>query len=117
MTTYPQEQIEALKNYCSKLSAFVENGVTFLHLEGLRLPRGCTPESCDALLCPSERDGYPSRLYLSVQVSSGCTRNWNVSNARIGEKNWYAFSWRVALTAPTLTQILIEHLKGFTRAS
>lgn len=112
---YPQEQIEELKAYCSKLAALPEGGITFLHMEGLRMPEGCTPAVCDALLCPVDREGYPSRLYLSVQVSSAYTQNWNVSGARIGEKNWYAFSWKLTLSSPTLAQILVEHLKGFTR--
>jgi hypothetical protein len=112
---YPKEQIEELKSYCSKLYAFVEGGVTFLYLEGLRLPDGCNPKVCDALLCPVARDGYPSRLYLSAQVAGPYTRNWNVSNARIGEKNWFAFSWTVKLTSPTLAQMLVAHLTGFTK--
>lgn len=111
----PQDQIEDLKRYCAKLTALTEGGVTFFHLEGLRLPAGCTPQTCDALLCPVEREGYPSRLYFSVQVTSPYTRNWNVSNARIGEKNWFAFSWKVALSAPTLIEILIGHLEGFAK--
>ena len=112
---YPKEQTDELKSYCSKLSAFTEGGVTFLYLEGLRLPAGCDPQVCDGLLCPVPRDGYPSRLYLLVQVKSPYTRNWNVSNARIGEKNWFAFSWKVELASPTLVQILVTHLTGFTR--
>jgi hypothetical protein len=113
--TYPQEQIDELKGYCDKVSALPEGGVTFLYLQGLRLPAGCEPAVCDGLLCPMERDGYPSRLYLSVQVRSGYTRNWNVSNARIGEKNWFAFSWRANPANPTLAQILISHLTGFIK--
>jgi hypothetical protein len=71
---------------------------------------------CDALLRPFPgADGYPSQLYFSVLVSSPYTRNWNVSNARICEKNWFAFSWKVNLSSPTLAQILIAHLTGFAK--
>lgn len=112
---YPKEQTDELKHYCSKLSAFTEGGVTFLYMEGLRLPVGCDPQVCDALLCPVPREGYPSRLYFLVQVKSPYTKNWNVSNTRIGEKNWFAFSWKVELASPTLVQILVAHLTGFTR--
>ena len=115
MTEYPREQLDELKRYCRKLSAFEEGGITFLFMEGLRLPAGCDPQECDALLCPAPRDNYPSRLYLSVQVASQYTRNWNTSNARIGEKNWFAFSWKVELSSPTLVEILMAHLAGFTR--
>jgi hypothetical protein len=112
---YPKEQTDELKSYCSKLSAFTEGSITFLYMEGLRLPIGCNPQVCDGLLCPVQREGYPSRLYVSAQVESPYTRNWNVSNARIGEKNWFAFSWKVELASPTLVQILVAHLTGFTR--
>ncbi|MBZ5686469.1 MAG: hypothetical protein LAP86_15680 [Acidobacteriia bacterium] len=113
---YAKEQIEALKGYCSKVRALAEGNDTYLHLEKLRLPEGCEPRECDALLRPFPgADGYPSQLYFSVQVSSSYTRNWNVSNVRICEKNWFAFSWRVTPSSPTLGQILVGHLTGFTK--
>ena len=52
------------------MGALQEGGITFISLEGLRLPQGCDPPACDALLCPAPRDGYPSRLFLSVKVKS-----------------------------------------------
>ncbi len=112
---YSQEQIEQLKGYCTKLGSLSEGGVMLFHMEELRLPAGCTPASCDALLCPVPRDGYPSRLYFSALVGGRYTRNWNVSNARIGEKNWFAFSWRVDLVQPTLAELLLAHLNGFVK--
>ena len=112
---YPREQIEELKQYCRKLSAVTEGGVTYLHFEGLRLPSGCQPAECDALLCPGPRDNYPSRLYFSTQIQGPYTRNWNASNARIAERNWFAFSWRVDIPSLTLTQLLIAHLNGFAK--
>ena len=112
---YPKEQTDALKGFCVKVSALVEQNITYFYLEGLRLPDGCEPRVCDALLCPVPRDNYPSRLFLSVRVKSPYDRNWNVTDARIGEKNWHAFSWKVELANPTLAQILTEHLTGFVR--
>jgi hypothetical protein len=110
---YPKEEIAELKRYCRKISTLTESSVTFLYLAELRLPAGCQPQVCDALLCPVQRDGYPSRLFMSVQVTSPYARNWNVTNARIGEKNWFAFSWRVLPSARTLPQMLVAHLEGF----
>lgn len=113
---YPQEQIDELKRYCSRVSALTEGNGTFLHLEQLRLPDGCEPAVCDALLRPfTGGDGYPSQLYFSVLVKSPYTRNWNVSNARLCEKNWFAFSWKVSPVSPTLVKILVAHLTGFTK--
>jgi hypothetical protein len=111
---YPKEQTDELKGYCKKVSSLPESGIDFLYLEELRLPAGCTPAICDALLCPVAKDGYPSRLYFSVQVNSQFARNWN-GPVRIGEKNWYAFSWRVDLASPTLAELLIAHLNGFAK--
>ena len=113
---YPQEQINELKRYCAKVSALTEANATYLYLEELRLPDGCDPGICDALLRPFPgADGYPSQLYFSVQVNSPHARNWNVSNVRICEKNWFAFSWKVNPASPTLTRILVAHLTGFTK--
>jgi hypothetical protein len=112
---YPKPQIEQLKAYCRKLGVLQEGGVTFFSLEGLRLPTGCEPQICDALLCPTSRDQYPSRLFLSIKVKSPYDRNWNCENARIGEKNWFAFSWNVEGTNLTLLQILTGHLLAFTK--
>lgn len=113
---YPQEQIDELKRYCSKVSGLAEGNATYLLLEGLQLPEGCEPSSSDALLRPFKGgDGYPSQLYFAVQVKSPYSRNWNVSNARICERNWFAFSWNVNVTSPTLVKILLAHLSGFTK--
>jgi hypothetical protein len=112
---YPRAQTDELKPYCTNLSVFTEGGLPFFGLEGLRLPEGCEPRVCDALLCPVSRDNYPSRLYLSVKVKSPYDRNWNCENARIGEKNWFAFSWKVEGSNFTLAQMLMAHLLGFTK--
>jgi hypothetical protein len=112
---FPKEQIEDLKRYCASLSSLTEGGTTFFCLEKLPLPVGCSPAACDALLCPTSRDNYPSRLFLSVQVESPYSRNWNVTGARIGERNWFAFSWKVELPGATLVQLLLAHLAGFTK--
>jgi hypothetical protein len=112
---YSSEQIEELKRYCLKLSSFSEAGTILFYMEKLRLPSGCTPDICDALLCPTTRRGYPSILYFSSQIQSAYTRNWNVLNERIGEKNWFAFSWRVDSPSSTLQQLLIAHLNGFAK--
>ena len=92
---YPQEQIDELKRYCSKVSALTEGNATFLFLEQLRLPEGCQPSVCDALLRPFQGgDGYPSQLYFSTQIALPYAQNWNVSNARICEKTGLHFRGR-----------------------
>ena len=73
---FDKTEIDAIKRYCEKVFLLEEAGVTFLQLQRLRLPEGCTPSACDALLCPVDRGGYPSRLYFAEPVSSAFTRNW-----------------------------------------
>lgn len=106
-------EIEELKLYCSSLSSVTELNATLYLLKELKLPGGCEPATCDALLCPTSRgDGYPSRLFFSQQISTQVPRNWN-GRIRVAERNWVAFSWKV--DGPTrLPQILRAHLIGLT---
>lgn len=85
-----------------------EAGVTFVLLPGLALPAGCIPPVVDALLCPSPRDGYESRLYFSANIAGGPARNWNGS-VRIAERNWVAVSWRTA-AGLRMAQMVSSHL-------
>lgn len=90
-----------------------EAGLTYYLITGLRLPEGCTPDRLDGLLCPTGRDGYPSRLFLEKPVSCPTARNWNASNVRILERNWFAVSWRVNTPNLRLSQLLAAHLEAF----
>jgi hypothetical protein len=111
---YPDEQIKELKGYCSELSTFTEGGIAYLEMKDLRLPAGCTPATCDALLCPATgQSNYPSRLWLACKVTSAYDRNWN-GNLYAGGRNWVAFSWTIQ-PAATLAQMLLSHMTGFTR--
>ena len=115
---YPAEQIEELRPYCKKVSALTEGGGVFLYLEELRLPEECEPGVCDGLLRPfAGPDSYPSQLYFSRQVKLPYGRNWNVINARICEKNWFAFSWKRTAGTSRLVGILREHLAALTQKS
>ncbi len=104
-------QIKELKQITPNLSYAQEGGYSFILIEGLQLPDGCKPQVVDALLCPTARDGYESRLFLSTQISGCPARNWN-GNIRALERNWYAISWRVP-TGLRLSEILLVHLKAF----
>src|SRR6185312_12293996 len=69
-----------------------EGGALFYYIPILLLPSGCIPTQTEALLCPTPRDGYPSRLYFAQQVQGPVTLNWNTT-CRILEHTWHAFSW------------------------
>lgn len=109
MSAFPAEQIERLKERCDKVLAGCEGGQTYLILQGLRLPEGCSPTVADALLCPGPRDGYNSRLFFASQIVGKATLNWNGQNVRILERNWFAYSWKTTVEL-TLDQMLDDHL-------
>jgi hypothetical protein len=112
---YPQEEIDELKAYCSQLFFFEEAGHPYFRMMGLRLPAGCSPAEVEALFCPVDRgDGYPSRLFFPEQIGTPYPRNWHV-NVRLGDRNWVAYSWRVAPGQRTLAEGLLELIKSLTR--
>jgi hypothetical protein len=115
MVSFATDQITELKPYCKVVKVAEEGDCAYILLEGLILPEGCSPSICDALLCPTPRDNYPSRLFFSEQLQVPYQRNWN-GNARILGRNWVAFSWTVNAQNPTLAQLLLHHLSGLTRA-
>lgn len=85
-------------------------------MEGTIMPSGCSSSICDTILCPTNRgDGYASRLFFAQRVTGPYLRNWNLQ-ARLGERNWEAFSWRVE-NVPNLTleELLNEHLSALVR--
>src|SRR5688572_27771858 len=91
----PEEQIEELLRMYPGARQATDGGVTYFLLPELVLPISCSPERVDALLCPTRRDGYESRLFFAQIVQGGTSRNWNAQGiARILDKNWYAISWQ-----------------------
>jgi hypothetical protein len=110
--TFPEDQLAELKRLCPEVRQCEEAGCTYLLLPGLRLPEGCNPSVIDALLCPTTRDGYASRLFFAERVQSRAALNWNANRVRILERNWDAFSWRMS-AEPRLIQMLAAHLRAF----
>ena len=107
---FDQTQILELKQLAPNLSQAQEGGYTFILIEKLQLPDSCQPALVDALLCPTPRDGYESRLFFSSQITGCPARNWN-GKIRVLEKNWYAISWKVP-AGLRLYEILLIHLKA-----
>lgn len=109
--TFTDEAVEELKLLCPGVEQAGEGPRIFFHLPGLTLPEGCKPSQTDALLCPTEMDGYPSRLFFAVHIQAVVSRNWNANGVRILERNWHAFSWKIS---PNLrpAQMVAAHLKG-----
>lgn len=112
---FPQEQVEELKQLFSAVEMAEEGGYVFFLIPNLRLPNGCTPETIDALLCPMPRDGYTSRLFFSQKIEKNPppnpALNWNSTDQRILERNWYAYSWKINRSDLRLAQMVANHLK------
>jgi len=106
---FPDDQIAELKRLCPEVHLCEEAGCAYLLLPGLNLPEGCEPATSDALLCPTARDGYSSRLFFAEKVKSPTERNWNATGVRIAERSWHAFSWK-ANPNLRLAQMVAAHL-------
>src|SRR5947209_272789 len=106
----PDDQVAELKVFYPEVLSAKEGGITYLLLPSASLPSGCSPLRMDLLLCPFERDGYPSRLYFSERVNCPKGLNWN-SGLRVLERNWFAFSWKIA-PGLRLLQMVQEHLRA-----
>jgi hypothetical protein len=105
------DDIDELKSLCSEVHVASECGVTYYLLKGLRLRDGCAPASVDALLCPTPRDGYVSRLFFSERVTSSKTPNWSAQTVRILDRNWHVYSWK-DVAKGRLVAMLASHLKA-----
>jgi hypothetical protein len=110
--SFPTEQIAELRALVPGVMACEEAAVTYFLLPGIQLPAGCKPSTVDALLCPTPRDGYESRLFFSQVVTSSTHRNWNVHNTRIVDRQWSAFSWKTNKPGLRLAQMVAEHLSA-----
>ncbi len=106
----PDEELAELQRTYPGSKRCEEGGTTFYFIPDLPLPQGCSPASVDALLCPTERDGYPSRLYFADRIQSPAGLNWNMQ-PRALERNWNAFSWAAVPDLP-----LIDLVLAYTRA-
>lgn len=109
--SFSEQEVRELTDMFPGAEEASEGGVHYFLLPSLGMPEGREPSQVDALLCPTARDGYPSRLFLAQQVHGGRGSNWNAS-VRILERNWYALSWRVNPNL-RLVQMVAAHLEAF----
>jgi hypothetical protein len=110
---FPDDEIEEQAKLFPGTQRFEERGKPYFLLPNMRLPEGCEPQVADGLFCQVDRgEGYPSRLFFSSQVKSKNSRNWNTMNARIIERNWFAFSWRIGDQKLRLAQMVAAHMKA-----
>jgi len=108
-----EDQVDELRQVCSEVLVSQESGVKYYLLKDLKLPAGCDPAATDALLCPTPRDGYPSRLFFAQRIASPKTQNWFNGSHRILDRNWFVYSWRLDVPGQRLAQMLANHLRAF----
>lgn len=112
---WPGDQVDELKRLFGEVQSAEEGQATFFLFPSLQLPDGCTPERARALLCPSPRDGYTSRLFFAQKITvANATQalNWNSNNQRILEENWFAYSWKISRSDLRLAQMVADHLSA-----
>lgn len=109
-----QKQIGELKGCYSNLKLVEDGGSEFILISPLLLPMGCEPKSVDGLLCPFNRDGYTSRLFLSEKITHpGRGINWNADGVLIAGRKWWAVSWKTNQDDLTLLGMVLSHLDAF----
>lgn len=109
MTATIADDLAELGLFCGTVTEFREGGKRYVLLERVTLPTGCSPVATEALLCPEERDGYQTRLFLAEPVN-GRADNWTVH--RVLDRNWHTWSWQGISANQRLAQILRGHLRG-----
>lgn len=114
--SFDETQIKELKSLCPSLMGVEDGGTAYISIPKLKLPNECAPEVVDALLCPSTRDGYNSRLFLSEKVNhKGPGQNWNPNDGVIiANRRWWAVSWNTNAEKLRLLQMVLNHLDAFT---
>lgn len=107
-------EVAELKKFFPNLSRIEVGENEMVLISPLILPQGCNPRTVDALLCPFTRDGYTSRLFLSVKVDhTGPGKNWNADGVIIAGRKWWAVSWKTNRDDLTLREMLLTHLDAF----
>lgn len=109
---FAEDQAEELKRLFPGVKYCEEGGCDYFLLPRLVLPEGCAPSLVDALLCPTPRDGYSSRLFFAEKIQARGNPNWNGTAFRILERNWQVYSWRTHCDSLRLAQMIPEHLRG-----
>lgn len=109
MTIAP-EAVHSLRPFSEKAEILVGDGREFILLPGLKLTVNGIARVLDGLLCPSEIQGYKTRLFLSESIPEKA-QNWNPFT--FFGRTWYAPSWQGVEASLRLPQMLRAHLDAF----
>jgi hypothetical protein len=103
------DALAELQQVCAGAVVHEEAGREYVFLPQLNLPPGRAPSVIDGLLCLTEREGYPTRLFLAARYPERGA-NWN--EYRILDRTWHSWSWNHVPNAQRPAQILAEHLRA-----
>jgi len=103
----PPDQLEELRRLCPGAQELPQGGTEYIFLPALKHP--CAPGTLDALLCPQQHSGYPTRLFLSAPIT-GKGANW--STHTILGRTWHTWSWNHVSSDQRLAEILAQHLRA-----
>lgn len=105
--TVTADVLDELHEISPQAEPMHEAGLDYVFLPGLKLPPGRDPAVADGLLCLNAREGYPSRLFLSVALRD---RGGNWNSYQILGRTWYSWSWNHVQANQRPAQILAQHL-------
>ncbi len=111
--TITDEQIESLRRICIGAVIKTDSGREYIFLPGLKVTINHEQKTLDGLLCPSEREGYKTRLFLSETIADRSTINGkpaNWSSQVILGRTWYSWSWQGVEATLPLIQMLLAHV-------
>lgn len=112
---FPDDEIQEIKICFPKIALAEEGGIAYLILRDCAMPEGCEPRATDALLCPTGREGYSSRLFFAQKINhKGKGQNWNPpGGVVILDRLWWAVSWKIAPSNQRLLSKVVAHLEAF----
>ena len=108
--TITREVLDSLRPLSKDPQILTENGCEFVFLPELKVSGGTTVHIRDALLCPREMHGYPTRLFLSEPIP-GRGQNWG--QFMFFARAWHSPSWRGVEATLSLPQMLVAHLAAY----
>lgn len=106
------QELGRLRDLSPEAEIWTEGGRKIAFLPAVQFIAKGVRVTRDLLLWPWERDGYPSRLFLSERVESSEERNWNGSFNMQG-RTWYAVSWNHVTNSLPWIEMLGAHLRAF----
>lgn len=105
---FPPDQVEELKAAFVGVEWAVDGQLSYIRIPELKLGAHCTPAVTEALLCPSPRDGYATRLFYA-HVIAGAVSVANWTKHHILGRDWHAYSWQGVAASLRLMQMVLAH--------